>query len=219
MSATCQLPLTSSNQLCTSPRRQLYINSTPLLSYFRISLMSVVCKPHAMLCIFRSLYSVYCLCVNVSCTAATRCQRNCRYIYIYIYLFIKHILYHIKSALYQPNISPISALHHLQISTVSAQHQPHISSTPSPNQHCISPMSAPYQLYTIFKSALYQPNVSSISVLHHFQINSVSATCELCVSAIPSLNQLSINLTSRHPRSRRESNPASQQASGRRTTC
>jgi len=26
---------------------------------------------------FRSLYSVYCLCVNVSCTAATGCQPNC----------------------------------------------------------------------------------------------------------------------------------------------
>jgi hypothetical protein len=30
-----------------------------------------------LLCIFRSLYSVYCLCVNVYCTAATGCQHNC----------------------------------------------------------------------------------------------------------------------------------------------
>jgi hypothetical protein len=30
-----------------------------------------------MLCMFRSLYSVYCLCVNVSCTAATECQPSC----------------------------------------------------------------------------------------------------------------------------------------------
>jgi hypothetical protein len=30
---------------------------------------------------FRSLYSVYCLCVNVSCTAATGCQPNCGYTY------------------------------------------------------------------------------------------------------------------------------------------
>jgi hypothetical protein len=35
---------------------------------------------------FLSLYSVYCLCVNVSCTAATGCQPNCSYIYIYIYI-------------------------------------------------------------------------------------------------------------------------------------
>jgi hypothetical protein len=32
-----------------------------------------------LLCMFRSLYSVYCLCVNVFCTAATRCQPNCSY--------------------------------------------------------------------------------------------------------------------------------------------
>jgi hypothetical protein len=30
-----------------------------------------------LLCMFRSLYSVYCLCVNVYCTAATGCQPNC----------------------------------------------------------------------------------------------------------------------------------------------
>jgi hypothetical protein len=37
-----------------------------------------------LLCMFRSLYSVYCLCVNVCCTAATGCQANCGYIYIYV---------------------------------------------------------------------------------------------------------------------------------------
>jgi hypothetical protein len=37
---------------------------------------------------FRSLYSVYCLCVNVSCTAPTECQPNCSYIYIYIYIHV-----------------------------------------------------------------------------------------------------------------------------------
>jgi hypothetical protein len=41
--------------------------------------------------------SVYCLCVNVSCTAATGCQPNCSYIYIYIYLFL--FIYHIISNL------------------------------------------------------------------------------------------------------------------------
>jgi hypothetical protein len=35
-----------------------------------------------------SVYSVYCLCVNVSCTAATRCQPNCSYIYIYISIML-----------------------------------------------------------------------------------------------------------------------------------
>jgi hypothetical protein len=30
-----------------------------------------------LLCMFRSLNSVYCLCVNVYCTAATGCQPNC----------------------------------------------------------------------------------------------------------------------------------------------
>jgi hypothetical protein len=30
-----------------------------------------------LLCMFRSLYSVYCLFVNVCCTAATGCQPNC----------------------------------------------------------------------------------------------------------------------------------------------
>jgi hypothetical protein len=30
-----------------------------------------------LLCMFRSLYSVYCLCVNVYCTTATGCQPNC----------------------------------------------------------------------------------------------------------------------------------------------
>jgi hypothetical protein len=29
------------------------------------------------LCMFRSLYSAYCLCVNVYCTTATGCQPNC----------------------------------------------------------------------------------------------------------------------------------------------
>jgi hypothetical protein len=32
-----------------------------------------------LLCMFRSLYSVYCLCVNVYCTTATGCQPNCRH--------------------------------------------------------------------------------------------------------------------------------------------
>jgi hypothetical protein len=41
---------------------------------------------------FRSLYSVYCLCVNVSCTAATECQPNCSYIYIYIYHTLSYII-------------------------------------------------------------------------------------------------------------------------------
>jgi hypothetical protein len=32
-----------------------------------------------LLCMFRSLYSVYCLYVNVYCTNATGCQPNCSY--------------------------------------------------------------------------------------------------------------------------------------------
>jgi hypothetical protein len=47
-----------------------------------------VCLILWLLCMFRSLYSVYCLCVNVSCTAATGCQPNCGYIYIYIYISV-----------------------------------------------------------------------------------------------------------------------------------
>jgi hypothetical protein len=35
---------------------------------------------------FLSLYYVYCLCVNVWCTAATGCQPTCGYTYIYIYI-------------------------------------------------------------------------------------------------------------------------------------
>jgi hypothetical protein len=42
-----------------------------------------VCSILWLLCIFCSVYSVYGLCVNVSCTAATGCQPNCSYIYIY----------------------------------------------------------------------------------------------------------------------------------------
>jgi hypothetical protein len=34
----------------------------------------------SLLCMFRFLYSVYCLCVNVYCTAATGCQPN---VYLY----------------------------------------------------------------------------------------------------------------------------------------
>jgi ACR3 family arsenite efflux pump ArsB len=36
-----------------------------------------VCLIFLLLCMFRSLYSVYCLCVNAYCTAATGCQPNC----------------------------------------------------------------------------------------------------------------------------------------------
>jgi hypothetical protein len=35
-------------------------------------------------CMFRSVYSVYCLCVNVYCTAVIRCQPNCSYISYHI---------------------------------------------------------------------------------------------------------------------------------------
>jgi hypothetical protein len=34
---------------------------------------------------FRSVYCVYCLCVNVYRTAATGCLPNCSHIYVYIY--------------------------------------------------------------------------------------------------------------------------------------
>jgi hypothetical protein len=44
------------------------------------------------LCMFRSLYSVYCLCVNVYCSTATGFQSNCSYIYIYIVLYYLFIL-------------------------------------------------------------------------------------------------------------------------------
>jgi hypothetical protein len=36
------------------------------------------------------LYSVYCLYVNVSCTAATECQPNCSYIYYIIFCVLFH---------------------------------------------------------------------------------------------------------------------------------
>jgi hypothetical protein len=47
-----------------------------------------------LLCMFRSLYYVYCLCVNVCCAAATGCHPNCGflYIYIYIYIYIYHMM-------------------------------------------------------------------------------------------------------------------------------
>jgi hypothetical protein len=45
---------------------------------------------------FCSVYSVYCLYVNVSCIAATGCQPNFSYIYIYIYIYI--LLYDIDSS-------------------------------------------------------------------------------------------------------------------------
>jgi hypothetical protein len=35
------------------------------------------CLIFLLLCMFRSLYSVYCLCVNVCCTAAAGFQPNC----------------------------------------------------------------------------------------------------------------------------------------------
>jgi hypothetical protein len=42
---------------------------------------------------FRPLYFVYCLCVNVYCTAATGRQPNCSYIYIYIHTHIYIYIY------------------------------------------------------------------------------------------------------------------------------
>jgi len=48
-----------------------------------------------LLCMFRSMYcvllccSVYCLCVNVYCTTATRCQPNCSY---QIYHMVSYII-------------------------------------------------------------------------------------------------------------------------------
>jgi hypothetical protein len=46
-----------------------------------------------LLCVFLSLYSAYCLCINVYCSAATGCQPNCSYIYIYIYTYIHIYIY------------------------------------------------------------------------------------------------------------------------------
>jgi hypothetical protein len=46
---------------------------------------------------FLSLYHVYCLCVNVCCTAATWCQPNCGYVYIYLYIYI-YIIYKLMVA-------------------------------------------------------------------------------------------------------------------------
>jgi hypothetical protein len=42
---------------------------------------SQICLFVCYVCMFHSLCSVYCLCVNVHCTAATGCQPNCSYIY------------------------------------------------------------------------------------------------------------------------------------------
>jgi hypothetical protein len=55
---------------------------------------------------FRYLYSVYCLCVTVCCTAATGCQPNCGYT-LHIYRIISYhiISYHavsdVKQLIYQ----------------------------------------------------------------------------------------------------------------------
>jgi energy-coupling factor transporter transmembrane protein EcfT len=57
-----------------------------------------VCSYFLLLCtrMFRSVYSVYCLCVNVYCTTATGCQPNCSYIsYISYHHIISYISYHI----------------------------------------------------------------------------------------------------------------------------
>jgi hypothetical protein len=46
-----------------------------------------------LLCIFRSLHSVYCLCVNVYCTAASGCQPNCVEIFVsftYICMYVSY---------------------------------------------------------------------------------------------------------------------------------
>jgi hypothetical protein len=44
---------------------------------FRKKMCSYVCLIFWLLCMFRSLYSVCCFCVNVYCTTATGCQPNC----------------------------------------------------------------------------------------------------------------------------------------------
>jgi hypothetical protein len=50
----------------------------PVLPKLLLNLLIVTYVPILwLLCIFRSLYSVYCLCVHVYCTTATGCQPNC----------------------------------------------------------------------------------------------------------------------------------------------
>jgi hypothetical protein len=73
--------------------RQNFLNSIQF-SYLvhRCSVLCILVPLSVFL--FRSLYSVYCLSVNVNCTAATGCQPNCSYIYIYIN---KIVSYHIIS--------------------------------------------------------------------------------------------------------------------------
>jgi hypothetical protein len=55
----------------------------PALPKLVILLLLRMCN-FLLLCMFRSLYSVYCLCVNVYCSTATRCQPNCSEKKIYI---------------------------------------------------------------------------------------------------------------------------------------
>jgi hypothetical protein len=64
----------------------------PLVNlYFRAKFYCYACSVLWLLYMFCSVYSVYCLYVNVSCIAATGYQPNCSYIYIYIYIsYINH---------------------------------------------------------------------------------------------------------------------------------
>jgi hypothetical protein len=52
-----------------------------------------VCLIFWLLCMFRSLYSVYCLCVNVYCFTATGYQPNCSFIYIISYYIENPAIY------------------------------------------------------------------------------------------------------------------------------
>jgi hypothetical protein len=65
---------------------------TSRISYF---FDCYVCLISWLLHMFRSLYSVYCLCVNVHCTTATTYQPN---IYIYIYIYTSIIITAFTSA-------------------------------------------------------------------------------------------------------------------------
>jgi hypothetical protein len=50
----------------------------PALSKLVLNFLIGMDVPNVLLlCMLRSLYPVYCLCVNVYCTAATVCQLNC----------------------------------------------------------------------------------------------------------------------------------------------
>jgi phosphate starvation-inducible membrane PsiE len=64
--------------------RQMPVYHSQRRGTVRTYFILLLCVFVLLLRMFRSLYSVYCLCENVHCTTAIGCQPNCIYILIYI---------------------------------------------------------------------------------------------------------------------------------------